>query len=432
MPIVCFGETTNTKIDIMRSMAKECDKLHTVVDLFCGAGGLSLGFDSGLGYQHIFAADSWAPAVATYRDNFGDYISEQAIDERIDLPTASVIIGGPPCQGFTSAGRRKVHDERNSLVRVFGLLIAKYRPQAFVFENVEGFLTTGRGRFLLDLLTPVVAAGYQVHARKINAANYGVPQHRKRVIVVGGLGFDPGFPSPTHRAYGAPGAHLVANGKPPTPTLKEAIASLPKPTNHPPGSVDGHYVRELSATDLERAKMMSPGDTMRDLPEHLQHTSYRKRANRRVADGMPTERRGGPPSGMRRLRPDEPSKAITGAALRDFLHYSEHRSLTIRECARLQTYPDGFRFHGTPGEQIQQIGNGVPPKLASRIASTLASALVKNQCKASRNSGRLLSFRPTASGGRSPALNDVCELVAKQFDYSVADNNDQELFIWQR
>ena len=165
----------------------------TVVDLFCGAGGLSLGL-SRAGFRPICAIDHLAAAVQTYGDNLGDHVRVEEITETTQIPMADVIAGGPPCQGFSSAGLRRAGDARNSLVSVFAAIVAREKPKAFIFENVEGFLTTEDGNRVLDLLRPLIAVGYRIHLRKINAANYGVPQHRKRVIAIGGLGWNPPFP----------------------------------------------------------------------------------------------------------------------------------------------------------------------------------------------------------------------------------------------
>ncbi|MDE2597459.1 MAG: DNA cytosine methyltransferase, partial [Sphingomonadales bacterium] len=175
-----------------------------------------------------------------------------------------------------------------------------------------------------------------------------------------------------------------------------------------------HVFSPFSLADQERATLLRPGERMRDLPEELWHESYKKRANRRVRDGTPTERRGGAPSGLRRLKADEPSKAITGGALREFVHPFEDRPLTIRECARLQTFPDGFAFHGTQGEKIQMIGNAVPPRLARVIADTLLGDLEKS--KSLENRGALLSFVPTASTGMSPILQKVTTEIERKFN----------------
>lgn len=169
----------------------------------------------------------------------------------------------------------------------------------------------------------------------------------------------------------------------------------------------------MSGEDLNRAMLLKEGQTMRDLPEEMWHDSYRKRANRRVIDGTPSERRGGAPAGVRRLRSDEPSKAITGGALREFLHPSEDRGLTVRECAVLQTFPIDFQFCGSVSEKVQLIGNAVPPTLAQAIAASLWKDLVADP--QSNASGALLSFVPTLSSGMSPVLEAVTERIRTQF-----------------
>jgi DNA (cytosine-5)-methyltransferase 1 len=386
-----------------------------LVDLFCGAGGLSLGFQRA-GFRLIRAVDNWKPAIDTYRTNIGGHVLEENITEFTEIPDCTVIAGGPPCQGFSSAGKRQGNDERNSLVTVFARLVARVKPQAFVFENVEGFLTGADGRFVLDLLIPLLEVGYRVHLRKINAANYGVPQHRKRVVAIGGLGWDPSYPEPTHSARGAPGARLATTLLPPAPCLAESLADLPPPSDCEPGTPPDHVSKLLEGLDLARAELLKPGQRMRDLPEELWHDSYRRRAFRRVMDGTPTERRGGAPSGVRRLRADEPSKAITGGSLRDFLHPSEHRPLTNRECARLQMFPDDFVFFGSKADRAQLIGNAVPPLLAQKIAERLLRDL--NTPRETNPGGALLTFVPTLSSGMSPALESVARRVRRQFGAS--------------
>jgi len=387
----------------------------TVVDLFSGCGGLSIGFARN-DFEIIACFDSWKPAIETYRRNSCHTVNLVELHLTSGLPKSDIIIGGPPCQGFSSAGRRQASDERNSLIRVFAELIADHKPLAFVFENVEGFLTQAHGRFVFDLLEPLIDAGYRIHLRKVNAAHYGIPQHRKRVIGIGGLGWDPTFPEHTHSALGAPGARL-ANGHhlPFTPTMEEALQSLPTAKIRSYGDTDhiDHVYVPFNEADRKRAHMLKPGQRMRDLPEDLWHESYRKRAYRRVKDGTPTERRGGAPAGLRRLAADEPSKAITGGALRDFVHPSEDRPLTIRECARLQTFPDDFVFLGTQSEKIQMIGNAVPVFLAESIARTLEEDL--KQAKTTARGGALLSFIPTLSTGMSPVLQTVCDKVEERF-----------------
>ena len=385
----------------------------TVIDFFAGAGGLSLGFVRA-GFQVEMAVDNCAVALETHRWNLGDHA--QGLDlggADLVFPSATVVAGGPPCQGFSSAGQRRRGDDRNTLVGEFARLVAQIRPVVFVFENVEGFLTAEGGSRVIELLEPLIETGYRIHLRKINAANFGVPQHRKRVIAIGALGWDPQFPEPTHAAYGAPGARLAGMHLPPTPTLGEALADLPSASRDAPGEPEDHYYVPLVGLDLERAQALRPGQTMRDLPEVYWHDSYRRRAFRRVMDGTPAERRGGAPAGLRRLRFDEPSKAITGAARNEFIHPTEDRCLTVRECARLQTFPDDFKFFGARSERMQLIGNAVPPLLASRITETVRESL--QSAKIGAEPGALLSFVPTLSNGLSPALETVARLVRGRF-----------------
>jgi DNA (cytosine-5)-methyltransferase 1 len=294
-----------------------------------------------------------------------------------------------------------------------------------VFENVEGFFTAGEGRFVTDLLDPLLEAGYQIHLRKINSANYGVPQHRKRVIGIGGLGFDPGFPQPTHSATGAPGARLAGRHLPLTPSLLEALSTLPSPALESPGQPLDHYERRPSGDDLQRIERLTPGQTMKDLPEALWHATYRRRANRRVMDGTPTEKRGGAPAGIRRLLGNDPSKAITSAASSEFVHPTENRFLTLRECARLQTFPDSFEFLGSRSDRALLIGNALPPRLGEVIGQKLAQSA---RVQSTNEEGRLLSFVPTLSEGMSPALASVLELISKR--YLPSHQEREHLALW--
>lgn len=385
---------------------------HTVLDLFSGAGGLALGF-AGAGFDLVCAIDNEYAAMETYRANIGAHVAAHDLSGDVTFSPVDVIIGGPPCQGFSSAGLRRAGDQRNTLVSRFAEIVATLRPVAFVFENVEGFLTSDQGAYVLDLLTPLVDAGYRIHLRKVNAANYGVPQHRKRVIVIGGLGWDPTFPAPTHAAFGAPGAGLVRGYLPTTPTLMDALRGLPAPLTKSWLTPTDHTARAFSAVDMERVKALRPGQAMRDLPIELWHESFHKRAFRRVMDGMPTERRGGAPHGIRRLLPDEPCKAITGGARAEFVHPFEDRGLTLRELARIQTFPDDFSFQGTIAQREQLIGNAVPPLLALAIARNLTSDLQFAEPRA--QPGALLSFIPTLSTGMSPILETVTRTVNTQF-----------------
>jgi DNA (cytosine-5)-methyltransferase 1 len=397
-----------------------------VVDLFCGCGGFSQAFQDA-GFEIVQSFDHWKPAVATYRENFKHDIQSCEISSQLDLPSADVIIGGPPCQGFSSAGLRKQGDQRNSLVEVFSSLIVKHLPTAFVFENVEGFLTGEGGQHVFSLLDPLIEAGYQIQFQKVNASTFGVPQHRKRVIAIGGLGWSPSFPEHTYASRGAPGASALNRlGMPETPSVEEALQGLPCAADKRKGEqpeISDHVYTLFGEADQARAKLLKQGQRMRDLPEEYWHESYKQRANRRVKDGTPSERRGGAPSGLRRLIADEPSKAITGGALREFVHPYHDRPLTIRECARLQQFPDSFVFCGTQAEKIQMIGNAVPLGLGRSIAAGLFRDIKPAQ-PSSGQKGQLLSFIPTVATAMSPALAKLTQEVQRKFFKQ--DENVQE------
>lgn len=385
----------------------------SVVDLFCGAGGLSLGLKAA-GFRGLKSIDHSPSAVETYTRNLGAHVEARAITHDIALPSATVIAGGPPCQGFSSAGMRRTGDDRNTLVTVFATIVARQKPLAFLFENVEGFLTGEDGSRVIDLLGPLIDAGYHIHLRKVNVANFGVPQHRKRVIAIGGLRWTPTFPQPTHAAFGAPGATLVTGNLPPTPTVSDALRGLPAAAMSVPGTPQGHFSPALTSDDMKRVHGLKQGQTMRDLPPDLWHESFGRRAYRRVMDGTPTERRGGAPHGLRRLYAAEPSKAITSFARNEFIHPTEDRFLTLRECARIQTFPDDFEFFGRLSDQALQIGNAVPPLFAEQVAKHLAAEL-RAGVEQSAGPGQLLSFVPTMSSGMSPALQRITTMVRSTF-----------------
>ncbi len=300
-----------------------------------------------------------------------------------------------------------------------------------MFENVEGFLTAGNGDRVFDLLVPLIQSGYRIHLRKVNASNYGVPQHRKRVIAIGGLGWEPTFPEPTHRAFGAPGTSNVFKHLPHSLTLADAIMGLPQPSDNPPGIPDGHYIRPPSEQDMERIQLLQPGQTMKNLPIEFWHNSYKRRAFRRVMDGTATERRSGAPAGLRRLFADQPSKAITSGAISEFVHPSENRFLTLRECARIQTFPDDFLFVGSISERILQIGNAVPPRLADVIARSLAEDLLSQNSATILCEGALLSFMPTFSSGKSPALERLCRRIEENYITKQTPKQAEQIRLWQ-
>jgi DNA (cytosine-5)-methyltransferase 1 len=399
----------------------------SAISLFAGAGGCSLGFCQA-DYDIRFATDNDSDAVETYRRNFPTTPCEQAdirdIDgkevlTRIGLGAGQldILLGGPPCQGFSSAGMKAGEDPRNSLLRHYVRLLDCLRPKWFVMENVEGLLTNAGGAHVRDAVAAFLEAGYSVNVEKVYAQGYGVPQRRKRVLIVGNrIGFDFAFPEPSTVFSG----HIFRKAQ---VTFATAVGDLPAPGESPDGAVAfqlpaqtelqaylrgtvkvvaDHYSPPLSNTQLDRVRNLKPGQTMKHLPERLQHESFRRRAFRRVMDGTPVERRGGAPSGLKRLFAEEPSLTITSAATREFIHPNQDRLLTTRECARLQTFPDCFEFSGSAAERIRQIGNAIPPLLARKMAEHIR----ENYGFTLQEGGKRprLRFCLTRAEGMSPAL----------------------------
>lgn len=415
-----------------------------VLSFFSGAGGFSHGFALA-GLKPLCGAEVDKHACATYEANIGSECRQ------LDLSTVTpavfkdavrgsqpfAVIGGPPCQGFSTAGMRDSADPRNRLIFNYLHIVDEVRPRWFIFENVEGLLTSGRGDALAELVRQFLKIGYSVRVQKVNLAAYGVPQTRKRVLIIGNcIGADFEFPEETHSFDS--GKSKKRTQKPFAPTLMEAIRGLGKPTSsrritagyydHSAGGAFDELMRAgnlsgavtehfslVDAKDRDRFSMLKPGQTMKDLPPELWHDSYKRRAFRRVQDGTPTEKRGGAPSGIKRLHGHLQSLTITGAAFREFIHPEEDRPLTIRECARIQTFPDHYSFAGNAASVMQQIGNAVPPMAAAVFAKHLqeldgrhgSGKFVGTQTR----EPRLLGFQLTDSLGMSPALQRTESLL---------------------
>lgn len=384
------------------------EKEWKAISLFAGAGGCSLGFKSA-GIKIIKAYDNADAAIETYNTNFGKNMCQ-----KVDLSTCDfqkirddlglqrdeldLIIGGPPCQGFTTAGNRFWNDPRNKLVQNYALALDAFFPRWFMMENVEGILTTAKGVYVVECIKKMIELGYSVYLQKVYLQEHGIPQRRKRVIIVGnreGKGFQ--FPNAIEHASGA----IYRNT---SSTLRDAIHDLEQ-DQYP--EID-HVFKIETGIQLERICALKVGQSMKDLPEYLQHDSFKRRASRRVCDGTPSEKRGGAPSGIKRLIYDEPSLTITSAATSEFIHPNANRPLTIRECARIQTFPDSFMFCGTDAQKILQIGNAIPPKFAERIALQII--------KCDDNSPHefppaLIEYKVTKAEAKSPALDKTCKML---------------------
>jgi len=408
-----------------------------VVSLFSGAGGLSLGL-SRAGLKPILAAEINSHAVATYQANLGDAIlqadiardaQELAAEARHRAAGRDIlaVIGGPPCQGFSSAGARAKDDPRNHLVWAYLAVVEALRPRWFLFENVEGLLTAAGGEALLAICQAFTRLGYSFRVDKVNLARWGVPQARKRVLIVGnrlGLPFTlptatHGFEGLRHRGQGIERVSVVDTLAGLPETAAQGMDDLVRYATDAPGNAyeaqmrDGGrgctaHVTAGYARDLARIRLLQPGQGLRSLPEDMWPARYRERAFRRVRDGTPSASRGGAPAGLRRLREDHASLTITGAAPRELIHPLYDRPLSLRECARLQSFPDTYQFSGGLGAVAQQIANAVPPLAAEVLARWLVDQEQRIRSGELAGSGShppgLLGFHLTDGSGMSPCL----------------------------
>ena len=347
-----------------------------------------------------------------------------------DIP---LMAGGPPCQGFSSAGAKDWTDTRNALLKKYVDLVIAVRPVWFVMENVEGLLTSNDGYFITEAVTQLLKAGYWVRAKKVYMEKYGLPQRRKRVIVVGNRECC-AFNFPEEMFGEVVGGALFG----PTPQLSilDAIGDMPNAveaggvsfTTSPvtdyqrqmrrtdDKQVSLHTTKRANETTAKRIRHLGQGKAMKDLPEELQHVSFTRRAYRRVMDGTPTEKRGGAPSGLKRLTGAEPSLTITSASATEFVHPIEDRLLTHRECARIQAFPDWFTFSGSWSSVATQIGNAVPPAFMKLLAEHIAA--VASWKGKDKTTGKWLGIDATKSAGVSPALaKTLSELQEKTRAY---------------
>ena len=340
--------------------------VYTLMDVFAGCGGMTRGFlDSGR-YRTVFAVESDPGAAATYRLNFGDDLAESPIENVVAFPGVDVLIGGPPCQGFSALNRNAVGFERRGLWREYLRALRLAEPRVFVMENVPGLL---RSAEYAEFKRRAGWLGYVVEEEMLNAADYGVPQIRKRAIVIGAqVGTAISWPLPT---YSNPDAPRLAAQRP-WATFREAVEGLPIE----PDDRSWHKGRNPRPESIRRYEAVPPdgGDRFemeRNLDRaglgHLVFNCWRERP------GQHTDVFG-------RLRWDRPAVTIRTDFRPEkgrYLHPEAHRSITVREAARCMSFADDFVFpEGQTATSVsRQVGNAVPPLLAKKIAGTLAESL---------------------------------------------------------
>jgi len=349
-----------------------------VLELFAGCGGLSLGFKRA-GFRTVLANEWDAAACETLRRNITERVAQCAIQEIDRFPEADVVAGGPPCQGFSNLGERVPNDPRNHLWRHFMRAVEDAHPKAFVMENVPPLLSSQE---YVEIKRMAERMGYLVTGRVLNAADYGVPQTRKRAIVIGLLGKAPTHPDPTHVDPKAATDLFNASLKP-WRTVRDAIADVPlEPTEE-----NWHIGRNPTAMSLERYRYIPPGGNRWNLPSHLMPECWKKKTK-------------GGTDLFGRLWWERPSVTIRTEFYKPekgrYLHPEADRPITHREAARLQGFPDDFDFQGRRIQVGIQIGNAVPPPLAEAIARHLAKLI-----KSVRASGRpTRSARSKKSNGK--------------------------------
>ena len=343
----------------------------SVIDLFAGVGGLSLGFEK-QGFDVLIANEYDNSIAAAYSENHkhtkmivGDITSLNlegtfgTYTDKID-----VIIGGPPCQGFSQKGQRKtIHDERNFLFKYYVAVVELVKPRYFVMENVPNVLTAENGYFLKEIEELFNKMGYSLEHDVLNASDYGVPQNRRRAVIIGKLnGAAPKLPEPKNKkvtiwdaisdlAYlkSGEGADKQEYINPPESEYQKLLRGNSK-------TLYNHVATKHSPLALERLAMIPPNAGKEALPkEHLTKSIY---------SGTWT-----------RMRKDEISVTITTRfdtpSSGKFTHPYLDRAITVREAARIQSFPDDFIFVGNKGSQMKQVGNAVPPLLAQAVAKVI-------------------------------------------------------------
>lgn len=337
-----------------------------VVDLFSGCGGLSLGFQKA-GFDVVLGVDNWLDALDTFSYNhpnaktfLGD-LSEVSPAEILDNAKQStlqldLVVGGPPCQGFSVSGKRLIDDPRNRLYKKFVDFVAFAQPKLFLMENVPHLVAMGKGIFKSEIVEDFKEIGYTVTQQILLASNYGVPQNRKRVFFIGSRDNNVfRFPEPlttsritAKQALSDLPNESIEDGSPYLCSPKSEYQEMMRSESN---GVYNHTITNHTQKTRDIISLVPDGGNYKDLPEHLRDT---RKVN--IA--------------WTRLNSQKPSFTIdTGH--RHHFHYEYNRVPTVREAARLQSFPDDFIFLGSKTSQHRQVGNAVPPMLAQVIAQHL-------------------------------------------------------------
>lgn len=332
----------------------------TIIDLFCGAGGLSFGF-SQAGYEVIAGFDCCSDSISTFEKNHAGSSGNlcdlsRSIANLKQYKGVDIVVGGPPCQGFSISGKRDPEDERNLLYKAYIKTLKVIKPKIFLMENVPNLASMDSGNILLKIIADLSKIGYKITYEIINSADFGVPQSRKRIFILGCM---------TKAIYlPAKDAKLVGI------SCKQAISDLPDKT-----MIDGSKYPIAAKSDYQKImRKNSNGIWNHQLTNHTDKT---KKIISLVPDGgnykdLPNKYKETRKVNIAwtRFNSKKPSLTIdTGH--RHHFHYKFDRVPTVRESARLQSFPDAFHFSGSKTSQYRQVGNAVPPLLATKIANFL-------------------------------------------------------------
>jgi len=339
-------------------MKKRCP---TFIDLFAGAGGLSIGLEKA-GFQLVAATDWDHYSCETLRTNHPSVVIKEGDINNINLGKFSaelgqveidLIAGGPPCQGFSQLGKRQKDDPRNQLWRQYMRVVAHFRPKVFLMENVPQLLASDE---YIEIKKIANELGYTVRERVLHAVDYGAPQKRKRAIIIGSRIGTPEHPEPTH--CDPRKLSLLNQSLKTWRTVRDAIGDLPPK----PSGENWHVGRNPTEKSLRRYKSIPPGGNRFDLPENLMPDCWKRKKT-------------GSTDVFGRIEWDKPSLTIRTEFFKPekgrYLHPSEHRPITIREAARLQTFPDTYVIVGSNVQAAKQVGNAVPSELGRAVGTKL-------------------------------------------------------------
>ncbi len=339
---------------------------NKIIDLFCGCGGLSKGFEMAE-FEPVLAIDMWEDAVKTYNHNHKKSVAicedihsiQNSELQKLSKEEKIVgVVGGPPCQGFSTVGTRKIDDSRNHLYLEYCRVVEAVDPDFFVLENVKGLTTLANGAFKEDIIDRFGKLGYVVEAKILNAADYGVPQNRQRVFFIGIKNKRFKFPKEKKEIV----------------TCKDALSDLPvlnningldeghsymtKPLNSYQKKMRGscnvirnHQITNHADKTINIISKIPDGGSIKDLPKNYWNVRKYNKAFERMSSTRPS------------------NTVDTGH--RNYFHYSENRIPTVRENARIQSFSDDFEFLGSKTSQYKQVGNAVPPLLAYAIAKEI-------------------------------------------------------------